>query len=125
VFAHQIATTLPSSSVLGHPLKRGWQYAYSSIPSTTRCASARNNSCAKSTRPWTSCRARCTKNPSQRGYHLTTKVYQKTVTKYVPQDLVSRVRAMTRNHLKVRQLLVRLRTALDKAERTFAQVFRV
>jgi hypothetical protein len=47
-------------------------------------------------------------NPSQRGYHLTTKVDQKTVTKYVRQDLVPRVRAMTRNHLKVRQLLARL-----------------
>jgi hypothetical protein len=48
------------------------------------------------------------KNPSQRGYHLTTKVSQKTVTKYVRQDLVPRVRAMTRNHLKVRTLLQRL-----------------
>jgi hypothetical protein len=48
------------------------------------------------------------KNPSQRGYHLTTKVQQKTVTKYVRQDLVPQVRAMTRNHLKVRQLLTRL-----------------
>ena len=34
------------------------------------------------------------KNPSQRGYHLTTKVEQKTVTKYVRQELVPRVRAM-------------------------------
>ena len=48
------------------------------------------------------------KNPSQRGYHLTTKVNQKTVTKYVRQGLVPQVRAMTRNHLKVRQLLQRL-----------------
>jgi hypothetical protein len=48
------------------------------------------------------------KNPSQRGYHLTTKINQKTATKYVRQELVPRVRAMTRNHLKVRQLLVRL-----------------
>ena len=48
------------------------------------------------------------KNPSQRGYHLTTKVQQKTVTKYVRQDLVVQVRAMTRNHLKMRQLLQRL-----------------
>lgn len=48
------------------------------------------------------------KNPSQRGYHLTTKVKQKTVTKYVRQDLVPEVRVMTRNHLKVRQLLSRL-----------------
>ncbi len=48
------------------------------------------------------------KNPSQRGYHLTTKVEQKTVTKYVRQDLVPQVRAMTRNHLKVRRLLARL-----------------
>jgi hypothetical protein len=48
------------------------------------------------------------KNPSQRGYHLTTKVNQKTVTKYVRQDLVPRVRAMTQNHRKLRQLLQRL-----------------
>lgn len=47
-------------------------------------------------------------NPSQRGYHLTTKVDQKTVTKYVRRELVPRVRAMTRNHLKVRKLLQRL-----------------
>jgi len=51
------------------------------------------------------------KNPSQRGYHLTTKVNQKTVTKYVRQELVPLVRAMTRNHLKVRQLLQRLSEA--------------
>jgi hypothetical protein len=48
------------------------------------------------------------KNPSQRGYHLTTKVNQKTVTKYVRRELVPQVRAMTRNHLKVRRLLARL-----------------
>ena len=48
------------------------------------------------------------KNPSQRGFHLTTKVDQKTVTKYVRRDLVPRVRAMTANHLKVRKLLTRL-----------------
>jgi len=47
-------------------------------------------------------------NPSQRGYHLTGKVNQKTVTKYVRRDLVPQVRLMARNHLKVRQLLVRL-----------------
>lgn len=51
------------------------------------------------------------KNPSQRGYHLTTKVEQKTITKYVRQELVPRVRAMTRNHLKVRKLLQRLSEA--------------
>jgi hypothetical protein len=51
------------------------------------------------------------KNPSQRGYHLTTKVDQKTVTKYVRQELVPQVRAMTRNHLKVRRLLQRLSEA--------------
>ncbi len=51
------------------------------------------------------------KNPSQRGYHLTTKVDQKTVTKYVPLELVPRVRAMTANHLKVRKLLQRLSDA--------------
>ena len=48
------------------------------------------------------------KNPSQRGFHLTTKVEQKTVSKYVRRELVARVRVMTRNHLKVRQLLARL-----------------
>jgi hypothetical protein len=48
------------------------------------------------------------KNPSQRGYHLTVKVDQKTVTKYVPKELVPQVRAMTANHLKVRKLLQRL-----------------
>jgi hypothetical protein len=48
------------------------------------------------------------KNPSQRGYHLTTKVDQKTVTKYVRQELAPQVRAMTANHLKVRKLLGRL-----------------
>jgi len=51
------------------------------------------------------------KNPSQRGYHLTTKVNQRTVTKYVRQDLVPLVRAMTANHLKVRKLLQRLSEA--------------
>ena len=51
------------------------------------------------------------KNPSQRGYHLTTKVDQKTVTKYVRQEWVPQVRAMTRNHLKVRKLLQRLSEA--------------
>ena len=51
------------------------------------------------------------KNPSQRGYHLTTKVDQKTVTKYVRQELVPRVRAMTANHLKIRKLLQRLSEA--------------
>lgn len=51
------------------------------------------------------------KTPSQRGYHLTTKVDQKTVTKYVPRDLVPLVRAMTGNHLKVRKLLQRLSEA--------------
>ena len=48
------------------------------------------------------------KNPSQRGYHLTIKVDQKTVTKYVRKELVPLVRAMTANHLKVRKLLQRL-----------------
>ena len=51
------------------------------------------------------------KNPSQRGYHLTTKVDQRTVTKYVRLELVPRVRAMTANHLKVRKLLQRLSDA--------------
>lgn len=51
------------------------------------------------------------KNPSQRGYHLTVKVEQKTVTKYVRKDLVPLVRALTRNHLKVRKLLQRLSEA--------------
>ena len=51
------------------------------------------------------------KNPSQRGYHLTTKVDQKTVSKYVRRELVPQVRAMTGNHLKVRKLLQRLSEA--------------
>ena len=51
------------------------------------------------------------KNPSQRGYHLTTKTDQKTVTKYVRKEWVPRVRVMTANHLKVRQLLHRLSEA--------------
>ena len=51
------------------------------------------------------------KTPSQRGYHLTTKVDQKTITKYVRLELVPRVRAMTTNHLKVRKLLQRLSDA--------------
>ena len=51
------------------------------------------------------------KNPSQRGYHLTTKVDQKTLTKYVRKELVPQVRAMTRNHLKIRKLLQRLSEA--------------
>ena len=51
------------------------------------------------------------KNPSQRGYHLTRKVDQKTVTQYVRKELVPLVRAMTRNHLKVRKLLQRLSEA--------------
>ena len=51
------------------------------------------------------------KNPSQRGYHLTVKVNQKTVTKYVRQELVPLVRAMTANHRKVRKLLQRLSEA--------------
>ncbi|MEK7681799.1 MAG: hypothetical protein AAB369_03115 [Chloroflexota bacterium] len=48
------------------------------------------------------------RNPSQRGYHLTAKINQKTVTKYVRLELVPQVRAMTRNHLKLRRLLGRL-----------------
>jgi hypothetical protein len=51
------------------------------------------------------------KNPSQRGYHLTTKVDQKTLTKYVRKELLPQVRAMTRNHLKIRKLLQRLSEA--------------
>ena len=51
------------------------------------------------------------KNPSQRGYHQTLKVDQKTVTKYVRKELVPLVRAMTANHLKVRKLLQRLSEA--------------
>jgi hypothetical protein len=51
------------------------------------------------------------KSPSQRGYHLTTKVEQKTLTKYVRKELVPQVRAMTANHLKVRRLLARLSEA--------------
>lgn len=45
------------------------------------------------------------KSPSQTGYHLNSKLGQKTKSKYVRKHLVPQVRAMTRNHLKVRQLL--------------------
>jgi hypothetical protein len=38
------------------------------------------------------------KNPSQRGFHLTTKVAQKTVTKYVRKELVPMVRASVGPH---------------------------
>ena len=48
------------------------------------------------------------KTPSQRGFHLTTKINQKTVTKYVRKDLVPKVRTMTSNHLQLRKLLQRL-----------------
>jgi len=48
------------------------------------------------------------KNPSQRGYHLTYKTAQKTRTRDGRQELVARVRLMTRNHLQVRRLLTRL-----------------
>jgi hypothetical protein len=49
------------------------------------------------------------KNPSQRGWHLTTKdARQVTRTRYVRADLAPLIREMTRNHLKVRQLLARL-----------------
>ena len=51
------------------------------------------------------------KSPSQRGYHLTLKVDQKTITRYVRKELVPLVRAMTRNHLKVCKLLQRLSEA--------------
>jgi len=51
------------------------------------------------------------KTPSQRGFHLTTKLDQKTRTRYVRKDLVPQVRAMTTNHLKVRALLSRLSDA--------------
>jgi hypothetical protein len=47
------------------------------------------------------------KSPSQGGYHLTTNVDQKTRNKYVRKELVPQVRAMTRNHRKVRLLLQR------------------
>ena len=48
------------------------------------------------------------KNPGQRGYRLTTKITQKTVTKYVRADLVPMVKVMTENHLQLRKLLKRL-----------------
>jgi hypothetical protein len=48
------------------------------------------------------------KNPGRRGYRLTTKVKQRTLTRYVRKRLVPRVRVMTDNHRKVRQLLVLL-----------------
>lgn len=48
------------------------------------------------------------KTPSQTGYHLTTKVEGKSVTKYVRQSLVPQAQAMTENHLQVRALLRQL-----------------
>jgi hypothetical protein len=48
------------------------------------------------------------KSPSQGGYHLTTNVDQKTKSKYVRKEAVPQVRAMTRNHRKVRLLLQRI-----------------
>ena len=47
-------------------------------------------------------------NPSQRGFHLTTKVQQRTVTKYVRKELVPRARLMTQNHRRLHQHLARL-----------------
>src|SRR5688500_12663333 len=47
-------------------------------------------------------------NPSQRGFHLTTKVARKTVTKYVRSELVLKFRVMTRSCLQRRKLLQRL-----------------
>lgn len=48
------------------------------------------------------------KTPSQRGYHLTTKVDRKTRTKYVRSELVPQVKAMTQNHLKLRRFVAAL-----------------
>ena len=48
------------------------------------------------------------KTPSQSGHHLTTKVGGKSVTKYVRKELVPQALAMTRQHLKLRQLLRQL-----------------
>jgi len=48
------------------------------------------------------------KTPSQRGYHLTTKVAGKSATKYVRQELAPQAQAMTANHRQVRKLLHRL-----------------
>ena len=48
------------------------------------------------------------KTPSQTGYHLTTKVEGKSVTKYVRQSLVPQAQAMTENHLQVQALLRQL-----------------
>ncbi len=51
------------------------------------------------------------KPPSQSGYHLNTKVQQKSRSRYVRNDIVPLVRLMTQNHLKVRRLLTRLSDA--------------
>ena len=48
------------------------------------------------------------KTPSQRGYHLTTKIAGKSATKYVRQELAPQAQAMTANHRQVRKLLHRL-----------------
>lgn len=48
------------------------------------------------------------KTPSQSGYHLTTKLERKSVTKYVRKELVPQTKEMTGNHLRVRKLLRQL-----------------
>ena len=48
------------------------------------------------------------KTPSQSGYHLTTKIAGKSVTKYVRKELAPQALAMTRQHLKLRQVLRQL-----------------
>ena len=48
------------------------------------------------------------KTPSQRGYHLTTKVDGKSATKYVRKELAPMAKEMTANHLHLRKLLRQL-----------------
>ncbi len=48
------------------------------------------------------------RTPSQRGYHLTTKIAGKSATKYVRADLVPLAKAMTANQRHVRKLLHQL-----------------
>ena len=48
------------------------------------------------------------KTPSQSGYHLTTKIDRKSVTKYVRKELVPQAKDMAHNHLVVRKLLRQL-----------------
>ena len=48
------------------------------------------------------------KTPAQSGWYLTAKVDGKSVTRYVRASIRTQAKRMTRNHMKVRELLRRL-----------------